>query len=143
MGIDLTHTLELNDMIKARGKCSRISHRLDFASGAAVTSLTISIMRGGGEVSDPITPPASVNEAQPLPSAVTDLPTQLGGRVDSLPYDDLLPGFAGNYSVIFGEAYPRRFDVPAAELTVEQRDELPVPISATYNVAIPNDLLEL
>jgi hypothetical protein len=146
MGIDLTQTLELDDMIKARGKCSRISHRLDVASGAAVTALTISVMRGGGAVSDPLTLPASLDEAQPLPLPAVALPTQIGGYSGVPAYDEALPGFAGNFSVsdIFGPVmYPRRFDVPAAELTVEQRDELPVPITATYNVAIPNDLLEL
>jgi hypothetical protein len=147
MGIDLTQTIELDDMIKARGKCSRISHSLDFASGAAVTTLTISVMRGGGAVTDPLTPPASVDEAQPAPGFTNImLPTQLGGR-DGVPvYDEALPGFAGNYTssdIAFPTMYPRRFDIDAAEIAADKRDELPLPITATYRVAIPDDLLEL
>ncbi|WNF45811.1 hypothetical protein RHP75_15710 [Pseudomonas sp. SG20056] len=146
MGIDLTHTLELDDLIKARGKCVRIATRADYQSGAAITTLTIALMRGGGDVTDPLTPPASVDEPQPDPGLVpTNLPTQLGGRDESPEYDDELPGFAGNYSAIDpGSAmYPRRFDIDAAEIPAEKRDEMPVPIVATYRVAIPNDPLEL
>jgi hypothetical protein len=147
MGIDLTHTLELDDIIKARGKCSRIAHRLDYASGEAITTLTIKVMRGGGAVTDPLTPPPSVDEPQPDPDFTrTVLPTQLGGRSGVPEYDDELPGFAGNYTtsdIADPLVYPRRFDVDALEIDAGQRDELPVPITATYRVAIPNDLLEL
>lgn len=147
MGVDLTHTLELDDVIKARGKCSRIAHRLDYATGAAITTLTIRLMRGGGAVTDPLIPPPSVDEPQPEPSYVgAELPTQLGNRLESPPYDDALPGFAGNFATSdtpTPEVYPRRFDIDASEIEAEQRDELPVPIAATYRVAIPNDLLEL
>ncbi|WAC45573.1 hypothetical protein OU997_05220 [Pseudomonas sp. SL4(2022)] len=144
MGIDLTHTLELNDLIRARGKCVRIATRADYQAGTAITTLTIAIMRGGGDVADPLTPPASVDEPQPPPIPTpTILPTQLGKRPTSPPYDDELPGFAGNYSVGVGIEYPRRFDIDAAEIAAEQRDELVVPIERIYRVPIPNDLLEL
>ncbi|WP_405120748.1 hypothetical protein [Pseudomonas leptonychotis] len=147
MGIDLTHTLELDDVIKARGKCSRIAHQLDYGSGAAVTTLTIKVMRGGGGVNDPLTPPPSVDEPQPDPGySPTILPTQLGGRSGVPDYDEDLPGFSGNFSnsdVSDPIMYPRRFDFDAAEIPADKRDELPVPIAATYRVAIPNDLLEL
>jgi hypothetical protein len=142
MGIDLTQTLELDDMIKARGKCTRISHRLDFASGAAITTLTISVMRGGGDVSDLLTPPSSISDAQPPTPIRLSLPTQIGGRVDSPPYDDTLPGFSGNFSS-YPDGYPRRFDVQLAEIPETLRDERVAPIAAAYAVAIPNDLLEL
>ncbi|WP_341304733.1 hypothetical protein [Pseudomonas sp. TMP25] len=144
MGIDLTHTLEINDRIKARGKCVRIAHRLDYGTGSAITTLTLAVMRGGGSINDPLTPPASVDEPQPASGATpTILPTQLGNRVASPPYDELLAGFAGNYSTGSGEQYPRRFDIDGAEIPADKRDELPVPIAATYRVAIPNDMLEL
>jgi hypothetical protein len=146
MGIDLSHTLELNDLIRARGKCVRIATRTNYQAGTAITTLTIAIMRGGGTVADPLVPPPSVDEPQPDPGYTpTILPTQLGGRIGGEPYDDELPGFAGNYSATDPGAamFTRRFDIDAAEISAEQRDELPVPITATYQVPIPNDLLEL
>ena len=101
-------------------------------------------MRGGGSVTDPLTPPASVDEPQPDPVFdSTSLPTQLGNRPDSPPYDDELLGFAGNYSFGSGEQYPRRFEIEASEIAEDLRDERVVPIERVYRVAIPNDLLEL
>jgi hypothetical protein len=103
-------------------------------------------MRGGGSITDPLLPPAA-EVPTPAPGAGNiNLPTQLGGRAGVPEYDDALPGFSGNFSASDTAdpiMYPRRFDVPVAEITAEQRDELPVPIEATYRVAIPNDLLEL
>jgi len=143
-GIDLTHTVLLDDQgIAAQGRVTRLRDVFDHAGGTAITTLELAVMRGGGAVSDPLVPPPSVDEPQDDSYTVTNLPTQLGGRTDSPPYDDELPGFAGNYSTGSGEQYPRRFDLPAVEIPAEQRDELPVPIEATYRVAIPNDLLEL
>ena len=144
-GIDLTHTLQLDDQgVAAQGRVTRVRDTYDHAGGTAITTLEVAVMRGGGTVTDALVPPASVDEPQPDPGwTYTSLPTQLGKRPESPPYDDALPGFAGNYSVGVGEEYPRRFDLPAGEIPAEQRDELPVTIEATYQVAIPNDLLEL
>jgi hypothetical protein len=144
-GIDLVHTLKLDDLgVLAQGRVIRVRDVFDHDAGTAITAIDIAVMRGGGEVTTPLVPPPSVNEAQPDPDLpVTDLPTQLGNRPDAPPYDDELPGFSGNYSIGSGEVYPRRFDVLVSELEESKRDELPVPISATYQVAIPNDLLEL
>lgn len=143
MGIDLVHTILFEDQgARAIGKVVRVAD--DFAEAVATTTLSIKVMRGGGDVTDPLTPPASVDEPQPPPIPTPiNLPTQLGKRPSSPPYDAALPGFAGNYSFGTGEEYPRRFDIDAAEIPAERRDELPVPIEATYQVAIPNDLLEL
>lgn len=147
MGIDLTHTLELDDQgCRALGRVRRIVDGYDFVAGTAITTISIAVMRGGGAITDPLTPPASVDEPQPGPGwATTILPTQLGGHDDSPPYDDELTGFAGNYALVhpLAEPYPRRFDIVASEIAADKRDELIVPIAQTYRVAIPNDLLEL
>lgn len=142
LGIDLVHTVLLEDQgVRALGKVVRVAD--DFGDALAVTTISIKVMRGGGTVSDPLNPPPSVDEPQADQPGTIELPTQLGGRTTSPPYDDELPGFAGNFSTGAGEQFPRRFDIEAPEIPAEQRDELPVPIAATYRVAIPNDLLEL
>lgn len=143
MGLDLIHTVLFEDQgARAIGRVVRVAD--DFGEALPTTTISIKVMRGGGTVSDPLTPPASVDEPAPLPVAShTELPTQLGKRPSSPPYDDELPGFAGNYSIGVGEEYPRRFDIDAPEIPADQRDELVVPIERTYRVAIPNDLLEL
>lgn len=146
MGLDLVHTILFEDQgARAIGKVVRVAD--DFGEALPTTTISIRVMRGGGTVNDPLTPPPSVDEPQPDPGySPTILPTQLGG-IDGVPeYDDELPGFSGNYSdsdIADPIMYPRRFDIDAAEIPAEQRDELPVPIPATYQVAIPNDLLEL
>lgn len=148
MGIDLTHTLKLNDQgIKAQARCSRVVDSFDLLSGAAITTLSIAVMRGGGDISDPLTPPAGTTRAPLGPVSIT-LPSQLGSRNISPIYSDALDGFAGNYDnndldinpalVVF----PRRFTLTAPELPADVRDDYPIPVAATYRVKIPNDLLE-
>lgn len=149
LGVDLAHTLEIDDQyVRARGKCSRRVDTLDFDSGSCITDLTISVMRGGGE-SDPLTVPAR-------PGALPDggggtgpsnnLPTQLGGKLGSDPYDDELPGFSGNYSISQDatlERFPRRLEIDADEIPAADRDEHTAEAYVLYRVGIPNDLLEL
>lgn len=155
MGIDLLHTLEIDDQgVHAIGKCRRIVHQFNLGSGEAITSLSIAIMRGGG-VSDPLDVPASPDTSLPpfTSSAQLLLGTQLGGRqVDPYtgfpigPYDDDRPGFSGNYDTndnMPAEFYPRRFDINAREIGAEYRDERTASAEAFYRVGIPNDLLEL
>lgn len=156
LGIDLTHTLELNDQgAHAIGKCRRIVHRLDLRSGQAITTLSIAVMRGGG-VSDALTVPAPPDTSlPPFPAQPLQLmlPTQLGGRqFDPFtgfaigPYDEGRMGFAGNYSVNDNEPaehYPRRFYISSREIAAEYRDERTATAEALYRVGIPNDLLEL
>ncbi|MNZ22483.1 hypothetical protein D3C78_395750 [compost metagenome] len=147
LAVDLVHTLEIDDQyVKARGKCSRRVDRLDIDSGACITDLTVSIMRGGGE-SDPLVVPdrtAGSGGGGGGIAPASDLPTQLGGRFTSPTYDDDLLGFAGNYSdVQVSELFPRRLDVLADEIPAEDRDEYTATREQTYRVAIPNDLLEL
>jgi hypothetical protein len=143
MGIDLVHTILFEDQgARALGKVVRVAD--DFGEAVATTTISIKVMRGGGSVTDPLTPPDSVDEPQPDPVFdSTSLPTQLGNRPDSPPYDDELLGFAGNYSFGSGEQYPRRFEIEASEIAAELRDERVEPIERIYQVAIPNDLLEL
>lgn len=147
LGVDLVHTLEVNDQeCHAAGKCRRIVDSFDLEGGTAITRLSIAVMRGGGATVDPLTAPAYSAEPTPITTSGGVLATQLGGRFDSGEYDDTRLGFSGNYSVSQDatlEVFPRRFDVEAVEIPDVYRDEQAVEITATYRVAIPNDTLEL
>ncbi|WP_462382319.1 hypothetical protein [Pseudomonas sp. Marseille-QA0892] len=148
--LDLIHTIEIDDQdVRAKGKCVRLQHALDMASGSALSTVTMAVMRGGGSVTDPLVPPPYHDEPQPEPEPespiATSLPTQLGGKVSSPEYNEKLPGFSGNYSVpeITDAEFPRRFDLDSREIPAEQADEQQIEIARTYRVAIPNDLLEM
>ncbi len=150
LGIDLTHTLELNDQgAHAIGKCRRIVDTFDLGGGDPVTAISIAVMRGGG-VSDPLTLPSRLGAGAgggggtgSAPANI--LPTQLGGRLTSPPYDDTLDGFAGNYSSTTSgtETFPRRIDSIADEIPAADRDERQLDAAVLYRVGVPNDLLEL
>ncbi|OEO24069.1 hypothetical protein AX279_19760 [Pseudomonas sp. J237] len=151
MDIDLVHTLKVDDQsVLAQGKCVRIADTFDLDAGLATTALSIAVMRGGGDVTDPLILPPYSTEPQPDPDGASPypggLPNQIGGKGGVPPYDEERYGFSGNYSVsdiADPVKYPRRFKSPSPEIGEELRDELEVPIAATYRVAIPNDLLEL
>lgn len=146
MGVDLIHTLELNaEGVHAVGKCRRIVDRFDLTSGAAITTLTIAVMRGGG-TSDPLTLPArlgTVAVGTPDSGAGLELPTQLSGWLLP-PYDENLPGFSGNNDAGGGEeSFPRRLDAPVDEIPATERDENKIAADRLYLVGIPNNTLEL
>jgi len=150
LGIDLTHTLELNDQgAHAIGKCRRIVDSFDLLGGEAITTISIAVMRGGG-VSDPLTlPPRLGGEPDGGGSggevASNILPTQLGGRTGLPAYDEELDGFSGNYSQNNpnAEQFPRRMDAEADEIPAEDRDERQLSSETLYRVGIPNNTLEL
>lgn len=146
MDVDLPHTLSLDDQgVKALGCCARVLDSYDLSVGTAITTLAMSVMRGGGEVSDPLSVPAG-SVRSPLAAAdVVVLPSQFGGRPESPAYNDALDGFAGNYAPPSAGVTPfdRRFILTVPELAADLRDDYPVPIAVTYRLAIPNDLLEL
>lgn len=151
LGVDLTHTLEVNDQgAHAIGKCRRVVDSFNLASGEAVTTLSIAVMRGGG-VSDPLILPARIGSGSTGgggsggEAPANDLPTQLGGRLDSPVYDDTLEGFAGNYSSVTPglELFPRRMDAVTDEIPAADRDERQLETARLYRVGVPNDLLEL
>ncbi|AMO73852.1 hypothetical protein [Pseudomonas citronellolis] len=149
IGCDLVHTLELRDQVKARGKCRRIVDELDFSAGTAITTLSIAVMRGGGS-SDVLSPPAKPDvDVAEVDFTHDPLPTQLGMRNESPIYNDELDGFAGNYDNRDDdinpnlEEFPRRMTITAPEIEAGLRDEREVPVAVTYQVGIPDDLLEL
>ncbi|UCP00103.1 hypothetical protein LF844_09905 [Metapseudomonas lalkuanensis] len=155
LGIRLEHTLHVQDEIlsrpvQCRAKVFSIIHEWDFDSGSALTSIQLAVSQGGGEVTDPLVLPVIPPSTPPgTPPELIILETQLGSRNSSPLYDDELDGFAGNYTVNDLdinpdlEEFPRRFDLTAPEIPENHRDEYTVTQARTYQLAIPNDLLEL
>jgi len=148
-GIDLVHTVRLDDQgVRAQGKVRRRVDRFDLASGMALTTLTLAIMRGGGEAGDPLLlPPIDTTPAESGGGFGIggSLPTQIGGQPDSPPHDPDTLGFSGNMSEPYAgsETYPRDIRLAARDIPADRRDERVAEVSATYRIAIPDDLLEL
>lgn len=151
LGIDLSHTVEIQDQYtKARAKVSHRIDDLDLESGSAITTITLSVMRGGG-VGDPLLVPARLGGGDTSGGGngwgqQVQLATQLGGRFTSGEYNDELDGFSGNYSISQDAtlpSFPRRFSVTAPEIPAAQTDEKKHELIREYRVAVPNDLLEL
>jgi len=147
LGIDLHHTLELNDQgVRARGKCRQIRGSHDPETGLAITTLSIAVMRGGG-VSDALTiPPRLGADDEPGDDGfgvARELPTQISG-FGSPDYDPELDGFSGNSDAGGGPSqFPRDMVIPAAEIPAADRDERVLTGDYMRRVGIPNDLLEL
>lgn len=147
LGIDLVHTVLLEDRIRAQGKVFSLIDELDIAGQTAISTITLAISRGGGSVDDPLSlPPPPASDVTGSAPELIQLPTQLRGR-GLMTYDDALDGFSGNYDELdIGsptEAFPRRHQVTAPEVPAEHRDEFTAEKAGTYRISIPNDLLEL
>lgn len=152
LACDLTHTLRLEDGMRAQGKCRRVVDSFDLLSGLALTTLSIAVMRGGG-VSDPLVVPARLGLAPadpggaPIDAPTDALPSQIGGLSTSPEYDPTRDGFSGNYTAIDNdvgqEPYPRDMRATAREIPAEVRDEAALTADVLIRVGIPNDLLEL
>jgi hypothetical protein len=145
LDVDLVHTLQITDQgVNARARCSRVLDSFDLGAGTAITTLAITVMRGGGFLNDALNPPAPSVVPQSEVVITTSLHTQLGGKPDSGVYSAELDGFSGNYDSAGSalEAFPRRLQIITSEIAEEDRDEKVVEQVATYQVSIPNDLLE-
>lgn len=147
LGIDLVHSVRLEDRCRAEGKVFSIIDELDLDQQTAITTLALAISRGGGAVNDPLELPAPPDtEPEGSVPELVQLPNQIRGR-GLMTYDDAIDGFSGNYDNPDpgspAEEFPRRYQVTAPEVPAEHRDEFTAERTATYRVAIPNDLLEL
>ena len=151
LGVQLAHTVRVEDevagrSIRCQAKLYSITDEWSFDDGSALTTLMMAVSQGGGDIDDPVIPPAPpASTPSGAPSSRITLPTQLGGKIDSVVYDDAIDGFAGNISEP-GASYPlcpRRMQLTAPEIPADNQDEFPADQSATYRVAIPNDVLEL
>ena len=93
-----------------------------------------------------ITPPgAPVFYFGQAPSHSAVLVTQLGGSLDSPPFDDTVDGFSGNYSWLAGGAptYPRRLQFTTPDIDGAHRDPVEAEARAVFRIEVPTDLLSM
>ena len=151
LAVDLNHTIEIKDQLThARGKCSRRVDVLDFETGSAITSITVSLMRGiEGDSSLPLPPRTGADDQNNYGGdwgAMINLPTQLGGRFISPSYRDDMDGFSGNYDARQDSTlpvFPRRLAMSAAAVDEQFTAEKQHESEHDYLIGVPNDLLEL
>ena len=155
--LDVVHTVRVDTpALLAQGKLRRVRHVMDLESGRAVTAIELALSRTEATglqtdtpVAVPVPPPAPELPPPEGPGAV--IATWIGRSVDT---PSALPsnatGFFTNLSNTFSpaynaaaETYPVQLIVEAPEIEAEARDNREVPIAASYEVAIPEDLLTL
>lgn len=144
MGLELRHTILVEDQLaRCRAPVWSLVHDLDLEGQTALTTITLAVSQGGGGVMDPLLPPVppASTPAGPLPSTIV-LATQLQDVEATQVYNEELAGFAGNWANVAEEAFPRRMKIVAPEIPADNRDEFVADATATYRVAIPDDLLE-
>lgn len=163
LNVDLVHTAELAvSGTRAKGKVRRVIDNFDMDTGLCETQISLAISRAGGTQTtapSPLTlptlntaPPSANEGGSNLERFRNDLPTYLGGAVDSPPYEEGWIGVILNYAdTVDGlESYPREIRLASNEIAAELRDEYVVepeygsaPAAVVYQIAVPNDILEL
>ena len=149
LAIDFGHRLRLRDQgADVTGMVVMLTEEMDTQTGTALLTIGIAPSLGAataiGDI--PVLPDPPEFEDQPGPVMPGSLPTQIGLRIDSPPYDEELPGFAGNYSIGNGDPadrYPRRFAIDTPEILEQWRNEIEAAVVVTYSIAPPADTLEL
>ena len=146
--IDLKHTVQLSsDILNAKGKTYIINHILDIGTGEAVTKVTLALSRAqGSQVETPLSIPGiPTNTTLPNTTMI-----QLGNHYGEDPTNHpewngrignkfvTVPGFITSRST-----YPEQFIVDAPQIEDVYRQERNVSGGGTYNISIPNDLLEI
>ena len=147
--IDLKHTVYVNtDEIKAKGKVTKIDHKINISTGEAVTTTEISLFRAAGSGSD---------DALTIPSKPSDnisFNTQnitLGNHYGEDPTTEAAAkwnGQVGNKWVQGPEfkyitKYQEQFIVDTPFIPDTQRLAKELISSDSYNVEIPNDTLTI
>ncbi|WP_052081018.1 hypothetical protein [Pseudomonas sp. ML96] len=144
MALELRHTLRVEDQrVRCQAPVWSLLHEFDFDAQTALTTITLAVSQGGGGVTDPLVlppiPPSTPSGSAP---GTIVLPTQLQNVDGTEVYDETLDGFAGNWNNVDDNSFPRRMQITSPEIPADQRDEFVAEATATYRVAIPDDLLE-
>lgn len=148
--IDLKHTVRINALtsragaakITAKGKVYSIVHELNVLTTEAITTVTLALSRSVGSAGDsslsiPVMPEDTVNPG----SGLITLGNHYGEDPTGHPEWN---GRIGNITK-FGSRtdFPEQFVVDVPSIPDSVRQEKIKTISAGYNVAIPNDTLEV
>lgn len=146
--IDLKHTVQLSsDQLNAKGKVYIINHILDIGTGEAVTKVTLALSRSQGSQADSGLSIPAIPTNTSLPDSTTII---LGNHYGENPENHpewngrignkfvTVPGFITSRST-----YAEQFIVDTPVIEDVFRQERNVSGGGTYNVSIPNDLLEI
>lgn len=146
--IDLKHTVLIDTAIlKARGKVVSIIHDIDNGTTEAVTTIVLALSRSIGSQADSsfIVPAVPVDTVDPGSSDII-----LGnhyGEDPEQPGAENWTGRIGNKYVVGGlgarTKFTEQFKVVTPDIPAAVRDEKIKTIGGTYDVSIPNDLLEV
>jgi len=149
LDVDGGQRLRLHDQgALVTGTVVALTEEADIETGEAMLTISMAVSQGdAAAVADVLALPAApAFEDDQAPVIDGVLPTQIGLRISSPPYDEELPGFAGSYSIGNGDPalrYPRRFAVPTPEIPAQWRDEIVAEQLVTIRVAPPVDQLEV
>lgn len=161
--IELYHTLEIDTCpVHARGKVKAFSHEMNMETGEAVTQITVSISRSSVP-SGPETPtsvPAIPDTVSGMGSGSSSigLSKRWGGQqpgsvftysyapvpsppIDSEPFN----GYTGNREPqdVGSQIYPIQFQIITEEIDQADNEDIEAEELATYDVFIPDDLLNM
>jgi len=146
--LDVTQTVALSTpRMVATGKLGKVVHVLDCAAGRFTSEITLrpsSIAPGMGQVAEtPIAvPPPPVIPAPDLAGlsliGYTQYAWDDGGGVD--PPNESLDGYICHKPIA---GYNGRFQITSPAISAADRDALDLSVSATYDLAIPEDELTL
>lgn len=122
--LDLDRTIEVSaGVVHARGKCHAVSHRLNPATGEAVSEFTLAICTAAGV-------------------GVTHNDTPTTAPTGSSPASTLLSGMpSANFAFLPGEDHRLTVTFPGVEAA--ERAKAVIPIVTSYDAMITEDLLEI
>ena len=148
--LDTRVTLE-HARLRAAGKVAEVTHTMDTASGAAISSVSLAVgMPGATPATLPAwtLPTAPADDYNPPLSAFSfEIGTFVGGKPDSAPFDEsTMIGFSTNLNSVTEagrEYYPHQLSMRAPDIAAEDRDPRTLTTSAQIDVTVPTDLLEI
>lgn len=145
--IQRMHTIKVDSKyVKAQGKVKHVIHECDFNQGSCLSTISIAVSRTDNDNFVQQTSMVLRSKQPKLGEGnkiVITLPTHLGGKVTSEPYNELWDGYTGNEKLETGTTpYPERFAITAPGVETAQTPE-DHHFALQFDIAIPNELLLL
>ncbi len=147
--LELRHTVEIDtSTLSCKGKVVAIKHTLDFANRKSNdTEVIVALFRSPGNGADTVlNPPGAISAPVTIPSSLITLGNHLGYNWDETAESirDTWNGFVGNtIPPLVYTNFPEKFIVDTPAAPPELRDTKKVAATIEYNVAIPNDDLDI
>jgi len=144
--IDLKHTVALSTgILNAQGKAFNIRHEINNGTTEAKTTVVLALSRAlGSGTNSPLTVPAVPIDNVNLPTGDVVLGNHYGVDPATAPDIDTWSGRVGNKKVGgLATQYAEQFIVKTPTIDKALTDDKDKTVAAIYQVAIPNDLLEV